>query len=46
MIRTISVSGYIHIQGIFVRVLSNGNIVISTGKNEFEGRPVEALQLQ
>lgn len=41
MIKTIVVSKYIQIQGMFVRALSNGNIVISVGKNEFEGRPLK-----
>ncbi len=42
MIRTISVSDYIQIQGKFVRALNNGNIVVSTGMNEFEGRPLKS----
>ncbi len=43
MIRTISVSDYIQIQGSFVRALGNGNIVVSTGKRQFEGRPLKPV---
>jgi len=40
MIRTILVSDYIQVQGAFVRVSDNGNIVVCTGKGKFEGRPI------
>ena len=40
MIRTILVSKYIQIQGQFVRALACGKIVVSVGKDEFEGRPL------
>ncbi|UOA16517.1 hypothetical protein DSM110093_03858 (plasmid) [Sulfitobacter sp. DSM 110093] len=43
MIRTVLISKYIHIQGQFVRALSCGNIVVSVGNKEFEGRPLSAL---
>lgn len=39
MIRTIDVSTYIQVQGLFVRALDNGDIVVSIGKREFVGRP-------
>lgn len=40
MIRTILVSDYIQIQGAFVRASDDGNIVVCTGKDKFEGRPI------
>lgn len=43
MIRTILVSKYIQVQGKFVRALACGNIVVSVGKNEFEGRPLSFI---
>jgi len=42
MIRTILISDYIQIQGSFVRALEDGRIVVSTGKGQFEGRPILA----
>ena len=40
MIRTILVSDYIQVQGAFVRASDGGNIVVCTGKDKFEGRPI------
>jgi hypothetical protein len=40
MVRTILVSKYIQVQGAFVQVLKNGNIIVCTGNGQFEGRPV------
>lgn len=36
MLRTISVSNHIQVQGMFVRALSNENIVVSTGSYELK----------
>ncbi len=41
MIRTISVGGYILIQGLFESMAPNGNMVVRVGtKKTFEGKPV------
>ena len=40
MLRTISVGEYLQIQGLFVRTLENGKIVVSVGNRQYEGRPV------
>jgi len=42
MVRTITVGNYLSIQGIFVRNLADGRIVVRVGKDEFTGRPVSA----
>lgn len=42
MVQTILISKYIQIQGAFVRALENGNIIVSTGKGQFEGQPISA----
>jgi len=40
MVRTITVGNYVSIQGVFVRSLDDGRIVVRVGKEEFSGRPV------
>ncbi|MGR3434416.1 MAG: hypothetical protein ACU0CO_05935 [Shimia sp.] len=39
MIRTIAIGSSILVQGIYVRTLENGRIVIRDGANEIVGRP-------
>ncbi len=43
MLRTITVGTYIQIQGLFVRTLENGKVVVSVGTQEFEGNPVKRM---
>jgi len=45
MVKTIAVGNYVSIQGLFVRALSDGRIVVRVGKDEFVGRPVSATRL-
>ena len=40
MLRTITVGSHVQIQGLLVRTLDNGKVVISVGDREFEGKPV------
>jgi len=40
MLRTITVGNHVQIQGLLVRTLENGKVVISVGNREFEGKPV------
>ncbi len=40
MIRTILIGSCVSVQGLVVRTLDNGRIVVSTGKAQFEGLPV------
>ena len=40
MIRTISIGSYISVQGIFERLLPNGNVVVRVGTHSYEGKPV------
>lgn len=42
MIRTIKIGKYITAQGVFVRALGNGHIVIRAGKQTLTGRPISA----
>ena len=39
MLRTIKI-GTVFVQGMFVRALGDGNVVISVGKRLYTGRPV------
>ncbi|MFV0514537.1 MAG: hypothetical protein ACK5MY_13055 [Jhaorihella sp.] len=41
LLRTITVGSCVSIQGIYVRTLSDGRIVVRVGKDLFEGRPVK-----
>lgn len=41
MIRTVLISDYIQVQGTFVRDLSDGSVVVSTGNGQFTGRPIQ-----
>jgi hypothetical protein len=40
MIRTIAIGKYITAQGVFIRALPNGHIVIKAGTQELSGLPV------
>jgi len=40
MLRTISLGRYMSVQGVFVKTLDNGSIVVRVGKRFFEGPPV------
>ncbi len=40
MMKTITMGSYISVQGMFVRTLENGKIVVRVGANDFEGFPV------
>ena len=40
MLRTISIGEYLQIQGLFVKTLENGKVVVSIGTRQYEGKPV------
>jgi len=40
MLKTITVGNHVQVQGLFVKTLANGRVVVSVGDREFEGRPV------
>lgn len=40
MLKTIMLSGYIAVQGEFVRALNNGRMIVRVGKRHYEGVPV------
>ncbi|MGY6706175.1 hypothetical protein [Roseinatronobacter sp.] len=40
MIRTIKIGKYITAQGVFVRALANGHIIIRAGTQTLTGRPI------
>ena len=41
MLRTITVGSHVSIQGIFVRALTDGRILVQVGESLFKGTPVE-----
>lgn len=43
MLRTITVGTHVQIQGLFVKALENGKVVVSVGSREYEGHPVKRL---
>ncbi len=43
MYKTIMISSYIAVQGLFVRALKNGKIAVKVGDKEFIGTPVESF---
>ena len=43
MLRTITIGSHIQVQGLLVRTLANGKVIISVGEQEFEGKPVARL---
>lgn len=40
MLRTITVGNHVQIQGLFVRDVENGKVIVAVGSREFEGKPV------
>ena len=40
MLRTIAIGSAVSVQGIFVRALPDGRIVVKVGQNLFSGLPV------
>ena len=43
MLRTITIGSYLQIQGLFVRTLENGKVIVAVGDREYEGKPVSRL---
>jgi hypothetical protein len=46
MIRTIVIGSCVSVQGMFVRSLENGRIVVAVGNRLFEGAPASAITAQ
>jgi len=44
MLRTIQIGSCIQVQGVLVRSLSDGRIVVSVGNREFTGSPIPMLR--
>jgi len=42
MLRTITVSSCVSVQGVFVRSLPDGRIAVRVGRTVYEGRPVQS----
>ena len=40
MLQTITVGSHLQIQGLLVRTLENGRVIVSVDNREFEGAPV------
>ena len=40
MIRTITMGTHVSVQGVYVRTLANGKIIVRVGERMFEGFPV------
>ena len=40
MVKTITVGDYISVQGLWVRNLADGRMVVRVGQEEFVGRPI------
>jgi len=40
MLRTITIGSHVQIQGLLVRTLDNGKLIVSVGDRQFEGKPV------
>jgi hypothetical protein len=40
MLRTITIGNYMSIQGVFVKMLQDGLMVVQVGANTYTGRPV------
>jgi len=43
MLRTITLGTHVQVQGLFVRTLENGKVIVSVGEREYEGKPVTRL---
>ncbi len=41
MVKTITLGDYISVQGLWVRNLADGRMVVRVGEKEFVGHPVE-----
>ena len=44
MLRTIQIGSCIQVQGVLVRSLSDGRIVVSDGSREFTGAPIPMVR--
>ncbi len=42
MVKTITLGSYVSVQGMYVRDLADGRMVVRVGEKEFIGRPVSA----
>lgn len=42
MVKTITVGSCVSVQGMYVRELTDGRIVVRVGREEYIGRPVSA----
>lgn len=40
MLRTITVGSHVQVQGVLVRTLENGKVVVSVGEQEYQGQLV------
>lgn len=43
MLSTISIGSHIQVQGLLVRTLENGKVIVSVGKQEYEGKPIKRM---
>lgn len=43
MLRTITIGTHVQVQGLLVRTLEDGKVVVSVGEREYEGKPVQGL---
>ena len=43
MLHTITVGNHIQVQGLFVRSLENGKVIVAVGERQYQGQPVERL---
>jgi hypothetical protein len=43
MLRTITVGNHIQVQGLFVRSLENGKVIVSVGEHQYQGQLVERV---
>lgn len=43
MVKTITVGDYITVQGVWVRNLADGRMVVRVGTKEYIGRPVQKV---
>ena len=44
MVKTITVGNYVSVQGMYVRDLADGLIVVRVGHTEYVGRPVLGMR--
>lgn len=43
MLRTITVGTHVQVQGLLVRTLENGNLIVAVGDREYQGQPVKRV---